>query len=176
MTLSDKIINACKVSAGLTRSELAEEVGAQVRNVVATTDWLIKRGRLHRSGTCRAYRFFTFKKDADAWALIAEDVYIAQLRANKEATRNARNEARRKGTKPTGRPSVPKVFKNPPPVARKPEAPKPAAQPVEVIWPENVKFYRAPTPPGRFDFTPPPGWAGQITHDWMDRRMARSGG
>jgi hypothetical protein len=176
MTLSDQIIIACKTSKGLTRGELSEAVGRDVRNVVAVTDWLVKRGRLHRSGTCRAYRFFTFKLDADAWALIAEDVYVAQLRANKEATRTARNDARRKGTKPTGRPAKPKVFKNPPEVARKPEAPTPAPEPVSVIMPESVKVYVAPTTPSRFHFDPPPGWVGEISKDWMDRRTARSAG
>lgn len=47
------------------------------------------------------------------------------------------------------------------------EAPKAA----KVVWPEHVKVQVHPTPPSRFDFTPPPGWRGQITHDWMNRRL-----
>lgn len=46
-----------------------------------------------------------------------------------------------------------------------------AAPAAKIVWPEHVKVQVHPTPPSRFDFTPPPGWRGQITHDWMNRRL-----
>jgi hypothetical protein len=170
MTLTDKIIEACKVSAGLTRTELAVKVGTTPNKAMGVACYLLEQGRLHKSGTRRAYRFFTFKLDADAWALIAEDAYVAQLRANKEATRLARNEARRTGNPPGPAPK-PKEAKVSPTVIRSTEAPKPT----KVIWPEHVAVQVIPTPPSRFAFQPKEGWSGQITADWMNRRQQGAG-
>lgn len=47
-----------------------------------------------------------------------------------------------------------------------------ASKPAKIIWPETVKVQVHPTPPSRYAFEPPEGWRGQITHDWMDRRLS----
>lgn len=36
---------------------------------------------------------------------------------------------------------------------------------------ERTKITVAKAPPGRFEFDPPPGWRGQITRDWRERRL-----
>jgi hypothetical protein len=161
------MIEACKTAKGLTRAEIAQLLGRPANNVINIADLLVKEGRLHKSGVRRAYRYFTDKAHADAWALVAKDAYAAQLSANREATRITRNESRRTGN-PMGRPAAPVVV-------RQSAAPKPAPKPTKVIWPEHVKVYVAPTPPGRFHFEPPPGWAGEISKDWMNRRTQGAG-
>jgi hypothetical protein len=44
----------------------------------------------------------------------------------------------------------------------------------EVIVPENVKVTIAPTPQPRWGGDPGPGWRGQITADWLERRLGGS--
>lgn len=41
----------------------------------------------------------------------------------------------------------------------------------EAISTPATKITSVKAPPGRFEFQPPPGWKGQITRDWRERRL-----
>ncbi|CAM8658098.1 hypothetical protein MCEMIEM13_01490 [Comamonadaceae bacterium] len=175
MTLTEKIIKACSSTKGMCRAELAKELGHPANNLINLADFLVKEKRLHKAGVLRAYRYFAAKADADAWDLVAKDAYAAQL----QATRDARNEQRRTGN-PPGRPASMQAAHTAAikhqPVLRNYAAPKPAPKPINIIQPDSVKVQVIPTPPSRFHFEPPPGWVGHFRREWMDRRLARSGG
>lgn len=179
-TTAHKILKACESAKGHTRAELAELLGKSGSQAVGIAEWLIENGRLHKSGVRRAYRYFTDKAHADAWALVAPEAFKAQLRATKEAERIARNAAyqRNKATKPTKKPKAQAAVAVP--VAPSAPAleqirPKPEAKPAKVVWPAHVSVQVIPTPPSRFAFQPQEGWCGQITTDWMERRQQVGG-
>ncbi|MDZ7892373.1 MAG: hypothetical protein U5L73_11525 [Rhodoferax sp.] len=176
MTTADKILKVCESPNGHTRAELAELLGKSGSQAVGIAEWLIANGRLHKSGVRRAYRYFTDKAHADAWALIAPEAFKAQLRATKEAERIARNAAyqRNKATTHAKRPKEQAAVAVPvAPAAPSLEQsrPKPEAKPAKVSWPAHVSIQVIPTPPSRFAFQPREGWRGQITSDWMARRQ-----
>lgn len=44
---------------------------------------------------------------------------------------------------------------------------------MKIVWPDHVKVQVIPTGKDeRYSFAPKPGWKGQITRDWYDRRLA----
>jgi hypothetical protein len=171
------MIEACKTAKGLTRAEIAQLLGRPANNVINIADLLVKEGRLHKSGVRRAYRYFTDKAHADAWALVAPEAFKAQLRATKEAERIARNAAyqRNKATKPTKKPKAHAAVAVPVAPALEQSRQKPEAKPAKVVWPAHVAVQVIPTPPSRFAFQPQEGWCGQITSDWMARRQQGAG-
>jgi ribosomal protein L44E len=179
MTLSTRIIEACTVPAGLCLSELAAAVGDHADIVNTMAGLLVRQGRLHKAGVRRFFRYFATLAHAEAWDLVAEDDYKARMRASAVAKRQRKAERARTGG-PVGRPPVPKAPPKPKKreelVLRRSEQAATPAQPTKIIWPETVKVQVHPTPPSRFAFEPPPGWRGQITHDWMDRRLQGAGG
>ncbi len=178
MTLSDQIVESCKTPAGLTASEAANALGDDTHKITSLIWSLIRKGRLFKSGVHRHYRYFTSKEDADAWNLIAEDAY----KAARLAVKQRQKEARRTGN-PPGRPSDQKTKPKPKPVpivlrsaGKSKKMDKIKSQNANVTWPDHVKVQFAPQhKDSRFSFDPPPGWKGQITQDWMDRRLQEVG-
>jgi hypothetical protein len=178
VTLTDRILEACTDPLGMGRADLSTTLEKRYSIISASLDWLMSRGRIHRAGVYRHYRFFTSKADADAWDLLAEADYIAIRQAAR--VKILADKARREREK---RASTMKVYK-----PRAKAAPKPAphqhfvirqervaepAQPATVIWPDSVKVQKIPTPKDtRFTFEPKPGWRGAITSDLIDRRMS----
>ena len=175
MTLSDKILEACIVPSGLSLSELTEVVNDSTDTVNSMAGLMSRQGRLYKTGVRKFFRYFTNEADAKAWELVAEDAYIEHKRLLGRLKRQRRAERDKAGA----------AFKPPAPKAPpKPKPPKKRAEiiyrrevkeaPVQaknIIWPEHVKVYVHPTPPGRFEFQPPAGWKGQITQDQMDMRL-----
>ncbi len=175
MTLTDQITEACKVPKGLTVAEMAAQLNKRASIINGMVIWMADRNKLFKSGVKRHYRYFTEKEHADAWALVAVDAYIALRKANKEATRLAKN-AEYHRTKAEKRTAAVLPKATPVPLQEpKPAPSKVAPKPAKVIWPEHVSVQVIPTPPSRFAFQPHEGWRGQITADWMDRRSQGAG-
>lgn len=176
MTLTAKILEACKVSGGLSLSEMAGAVDDSADSCNTIAGILTRAGRLHKAGVRRFFRYFTNKAHADAWDLVAEDVYKAHMKESAKLKRQRKAERARTGGA-VGRPSVTKPPKPPKKAKRlelalqRSDAVKAPEKPAKIIWPVHVKVQVKPTPPSRFAFDPPPGWKGQITKDQMDRRL-----
>lgn len=194
MSITDKILQACADPKGKCLSELIAVTGSSGNNLTNTALWLIAEKRLYKAGIVRHLRFFVHEAHAKAWDLEAPVAYAEHKRKAAEKKRIYNNERARKEREakaampkpPRPAPVLkakpePKVkavpFKKPSSDkrshihitnrAKEPEAPKAK----KIVWPEHVKVQAIPTPPPRFAFTPPPGWRGQITQDWMDRRL-----
>lgn len=176
MTLSDKILEACIVPSGLSLSELTEVVNDSTDTVNSMAGLMSRQGRLYKTGVRKFFRYFTNEADAKAWELVAEDAYIEHKKRLGRLKRQRRAERDKAGA--AFKPPVPKAPPKPKPpkkraeliLRRAAEAVAPV-QPAKIIWPEHVKVYVHPTPPGRFEFQPPAGWRGQITQDQMDMRL-----
>ena len=183
MTLYDKIIQSCDRPEGLSLQDICATLDKKVTTMSTMVCDLVKRGRLYRMGSPRFMRYFAIEADAIAWEPTAKANYAAMIERARIANNDRRNAKRRKN-RPVGRPVK---VKEPKPV--KLAAPKAAAykptpivitqvrakvetKPVTVFWPDTVKVQEIPTPPPRFAFQPEPGWRGQISQDWMDRRLS----
>lgn len=177
MTLSARIIEACTVPAGLCLSELAAAVDDHADTVNTLAGLLVRQGRLHKAGVRRYFRYFATLAHAEAWDLVAEDVYMAMMKESAKRKRQRKAERARTGG-PVGRPPVPKAPPKPKPpkkraelVLRRSVPVEAPAKPAKIIWPDTVKVQVHPTPPSRFAFEPPEGWKGQISMDQMERRL-----
>lgn len=174
-----QILTLCSEPKGYQLGELAQRINKCTDTINTLAQLLCREGRLHKAGVRRFIRYFAHAQDAAAFALVAEAEHAQYLAASKAAKQAARNLARRKVTEAKP-PQPPKARK----VRRKAEAPpcqrstakvvSTPAKPANVIWPEHVQVQRIPTPAPRFAFEPHAGWRGQITSDWMDRRLAGS--
>jgi len=202
VSITGKILQACADPKGKCLSELIAITGSKGNNLTSTALWLIGTKRLFKAGVVRHYRFFVNEADAKAWNLEAPAAYAEHLRkaAAHRLVYNREREQKRRAALSAGKPRKPrkprvkpepKAKAEPKPLAapfkkpstdkrshihitnraKGPEAPKAA----KVVWPEHVKVHVHPTPPSRFAFDPPPGWRGQITCDWMDRRLQQVG-
>ena len=171
---AEQIVSLCTTTKGMTPLELHKATKANRGRVGKLITELINKGLLHRAGVPNLYRYFTSSEAAIEHDLAMERQKLEKLEAkrrarkvNSEAIKIARRERSRElaelARKAEGQarqatpiaPSKP-LLVTPPPV-------------VEIV--QGVKVTRYQTPPNLFDFTPPPGWRGQITHDWMDRRL-----
>jgi hypothetical protein len=193
MTLTDKIIAACDCTAGMTATEIAFAVEDTRGSVSTIAAGLYKDGRLKRAGVKCYYRYFIRQEDADAWDLVALDAYKAMMAETKERKRLAKNERQRdrskqqtieariaKGATLQQRDALLRQAKR----SRgqqenrvsitvassggsifKPDA--------VVVWPDHVKVQKIPTPVDtRYRFIPPSNdWKGEISRDWMNRRL-----
>jgi len=166
---TERILLACDTPNGLDSKEVSMATALGMQRVNAILRDLINAGKAYSAGKHNALRYFVSKEAADAYDLKAEQddlerkaaKKLAQIAAKRErdklhmqrirATRKAREQEARAAIAP------PKpLLVTPPPV-------------VEIVG--GVKVTRYQTPPNLFDFTPPAGWRGQITHDWLDRRL-----
>ena len=175
MTLSARILEACKVSAGLSLSELSEAVGDTADFVNSMAGLLYRQERLHRAGVRKFYRYFTNPADAAAWELIAEDIYRAHKKEMGRLKRQRKAERAKAGVDfkpPAPKPPKPPKKKKRVELVLQREVAKAEPKPARIIWPETVKVQVHPTPPSRFAFEPPEGWKGQISMDQMERRLS----
>ena len=183
LSKTGKILEACKPDTGLTVVDLAQAIGASkdISNTLAQL--LCRQGRLFKAGLFKHTKYFATQEAADAWNVEAHEDHKRKLEAarlKKQAARNvARKAQRAKEAKALGKEAPKKLSRTEPKrvsivlQSEKTKGPKlePAAK---VIWPKDVKVTVIPTPPSRFAFEPPKGWRGQITHDWMDRRLSKA--
>ncbi len=194
MKPSERIINACLVSGGLSLKELCEALQVDRGNINNAALFLVHQGKLFQAGIKRYFRYFANKTDADAWDLVAQAAFEVQKAETKERKRISKNARQRKANKANssgnsvGRPRIrPKKVKQPK-IATPPPKPKTRVdlfisksdhvravkKEPTIIWPDSVKVQVYPTPAPRFAVDVPPGWKGQITRDWMDRRLQDS--
>jgi hypothetical protein len=195
MTLTARIIEACHASEGLNLAELAEAVNDTNDNVNTIAGILHRDGRLFRAGIKKYFRYFVRKEDADAWDLVAPDVYKAILAETKERKRLAKNERQRKrekqmtldGTRPSKAKKHARLKQrdilirqakgrgyqeNRVSITVAANSGSAFRADAKVIWPESVKVQKIPTAiDTRFRFIPPSNdWKGEISRDWMNRR------
>lgn len=177
-TKTARIIEACKPNTGLTVGELGKATGESNDFCNTIAHLLCRERRLFKAGLFKHTRYFVTQEAADAWNAQAAQEREAALAESKRQKMKARNLARKleRAAKPKPEPK-PKKGQKPAKAlvvcaraATKTIAPQ-QTKPAKVIMPDSVKVQVIPTPPSRFHFEPPPGWRGQITHDWMDRRL-----
>lgn len=186
--MSNQVLALCSASPGTTCAEIAHRIQKDYDNVSTAIRRMLKAGEIHRVGKGKNFRYYADKETADIaqeQALQADAQHRESMRLKKQEARNlARRLQREKEAKALGKEVVPEVKPTaktkpkamPVEVRKSKTAPAPTdVQPAEVIWPKGVKVTSIPTPPSRFAFEPPPGWRGQITHDWMDRRLQGAG-
>jgi hypothetical protein len=175
-TTDKRVIETCKVRGGLSVVEIAGKLEKNPSRMIVVVRNLTNEGRLFKAGSRKQPRYFADVEDSMAYAErykkeVAEREQKRRQKKNKagSATRKAK---RAKKAKALGKPAKKLTDKKPVQIHITSKAKQPAA-PVnaKIVWPEHVKVQAIPTPPPRFAFTPPPGWRGQITHDWMDRRL-----
>jgi hypothetical protein len=168
-TGTERILLACDTPNGLDSREISMAAHLGKQRVNAILRDLMSAGKIHCAGKHNFNRYFVSKEAADAYDLKAAQEELDRKAAKKlakivqkrerdrlhmqriRATRKAREQEAKAAIAP------PKpLLVTPPPV-------------VEIVG--GVKVTRYQTPPNLFDFTPPAGWRGQITHDWLDRRL-----
>ena len=166
---TERVLLACDTPNGLDSKEvsMATHLGMQRVNVILHR--LIDEGKAYSAGKHNALRYFVSKEAADAYNLKAEQddqdrkaaKKLAQIAQKRERDKlhmqriRATRKAREQEQKAAIAPAKP-LLVTPPPV-------------IEIV--DGVQFTRYQTPPNLFDFTPPAGWRGAITSDWLDRRL-----
>jgi hypothetical protein len=195
MTLTDRIIEACNCTGGLTATEIALAVEDTRGTVSTIAGNLYQDGRLKRAGVKCYYRYFVRQEDADAWDLVALDVYKKMMAESKERKRLAKNERQRKrekqmtldGTRPSKAKKHARLKQrdilirkakgrgyqeNRVSITVAANSGSAFRADAKVIWPESVRVQVIPTAiDTRFRFIPPSNdWKGEISRDWMNRR------
>lgn len=165
---------------GVSLREAADAINRPLNVTSVYVVKLVKDGEAFKAGVHGEYRYFKDKALAeqhDAKAKAEHAIYMAEAKKRKNAKRAEAERKRRAAIRQAkGLPPY-----DPTPKPPKPKAPAKLRQtkdwtPQEsvkatVIWPENVKVHVLPTGRDtRFSFDPPPGWVGQISKDWLDRR------
>lgn len=179
----ERILQLCSGPDGATMVQVAADLGLPSNSTNSVLTYLVGTGRLHRAGMAPWLRYFTSKEASDAYG----DKVKAEIPCRKERARLEKNRREREASAARraaeGRTSKPGPKPNPKQAPKKVPQHAATARPAKVITsikttasyevtiPETARFYKAPTPPGRFAFDPPPGWRGQITQDWLDRRL-----
>lgn len=180
--IASRIREAVDTPAGLSLKELADEIGETADITNSSVGVLYRRGHVFQAGVRKFFRYFKNEADALAFDLIAESLYIEhkkEMGRQKRLRIKQRAESGEPYIRPERRAKEPVAPKPPRPprqraelvLQRAQQATTAPAKPEKIIWPETVKVQVHPTPPSRFAFEPPPGWRGQITNDWMDRRL-----
>lgn len=168
------ILKACSDPKGIALPDLSALIDRHSTCTLSIMYPLRKAGVIHKAGFQRYARYFT-----DA---AAAQIYQAESERQRDA--EAKQKAAILAPLPTDRVKKSKAEKAPKPAKAKKEpvpitisSPKTASikstRDATVTWPAHVKVQKAPDfKDTRFTFDPPPGWKGQITADWMDRRLA----
>jgi hypothetical protein len=180
--MSNQVIALCKSSPGVTCAEISHRLNKDYDNVGTAIRRMLKTGEIFRVGKGKNFRYYADQQAADvaqAQALEADAKHREAMRRKKQEARNlARRLQREKEAKAFKRNEERKAKRlQAQQVVVEVRKAKPVEQPMtpaNVIWPETVKVTTIPTPPSRFAFEPPPGWRGQITHDWMDQRLSKA--
>jgi hypothetical protein len=163
LATDEMVVEICKTKEGMKVQEISHKVNKSPSRMIAVVRNLTNAGRLFKGGSRKYPRYFFDEEDAKAYD-----------RKRKEETRNKAREVQREKRAKAQKPAPAKKLTDKKPVqihitskAKQPAAPVNA----KIVWPEHVAVQVIPTPPPRFSFTPPAGWRGQITHDWMNRRL-----
>lgn len=179
----------CARKNGCSMREAADTIDRPLNGVSGYLVKMIKAGEAYKAGVHGEYRYFKNKKSAEEFHLKAVAEHAAELEASKKRKNDRRAQAERdkrakeraaKGLEPYVKPvKKPKVDLKPRysgiSIATKQQAldNKRAHQKATITWPDNVKVQVIPHGEDtRFKFNPEPGWKGQITQDWYDRRLA----
>lgn len=190
-SLSEKAINFCSSSEGKTLKEIAEHIDRTPHVTHSMLHPALKSGRMIKAGIKPWSRYFAIREHAEAFEKIAPELVKAHREAMrlKEAERAREYDRARQAQKTADRRA--KAAQRPP-KEKPPAKPKRASTAMKssgltlgnsdakklhmqatITYPDGYKKTVAPTPKDdRFSFTPPPGWKGQITQDWMDRHGA----
>lgn len=166
---------------GLSLKDLADAIGETADVTNSSVGVLHRRGHVFQAGVRKFFRYFKNEADALAFDLIAESLYIEhkkEVGRQKRLRKKQRAESGNPYIRPDRKAKEPAAPKPPKPpkkraelVLRRSEKVEAPAKPSKIIWPEHVKVQVAPTPASRFAFEPPPGWKGEISKDWMNRRL-----
>lgn len=151
------IERACSAPTGATLPDIARATGASLGTLGGKLPKLVEAGRLLRRGTPRTYRYFTLLAHAQAWdrGEAPPPVQPTQSQAKPARTRKHGAPITIKGSKARAAGDIR------------------LAEAATVTIPAHVQIQRAPTPrDDRFTFTPPPGWKGELTREWEQRRRA----
>ncbi len=178
-----KIRTLCARPIGVSQPEIVEAIGKRRIAPFQRLKLLMDSGEVVRSGVYGEYRYFTEPSCAEVYDLSSKAAQVARhdaARKRANATKAAKDRAKRasaikvprRAREPRNKPA--KALK--PIVLRQPgKSLKTPAKAPTITWPEHVKVQVAPTPKdSRFTFDAPEGWKGQITRDWMDRRLQDS--
>ena len=141
-----------------------------------------KDGTIFRVGPRGQSMHFVSQKMADAWLAGSVDRAVEAKERNLEARREAHRISRgssfmvreKSAFREPRQPRQPRAER-----AKKALAPvkmntKPKVLSIrtKIVWPDSVKVQVIETKlDTRFLFVPPPGWRGEITRDWLDRRL-----
>jgi transposase len=177
VTTDEQIVSICQCAKGMSSKEIAQFLGKSINRINVLARTLADAGKLHKAGSLKAPRYFVEAEHAQQHEEAFKLECIEKETQRRKRKQAAKTEARRleRLANPQPAPVPKKVKAEPAPVVRSTKQAEPVAKPSKVIWPESVKVQAIPTPPSRFAFEPPPGWRGQITHDWMDRRLQGAG-
>lgn len=178
-----KAVVFCSCEEGRTLHEIAAHIERSAHVTHSVLAPVLRNGRLIRAGIRPWSRYFSNREHAEAFEKIAADL----VKAHREKKREQERERQREREKTRVR-----VYKPKEPV--KPKKASTALKPsgltlstkrqdqerkrehikATIIYPENYKYTKAPTPrDDRFTFTPPSkDWRGVISQDQQERWAA----
>lgn len=176
----------CARPEGCSLREAAEAVDRPLNGASVYLSEHLK-AELTKAGCHGEYRYFTDKQAAEDFHAVAVVKRAEKLKESK-ARKNAMRAQKEREKRAEYRLANPLPQKEPKQAKKKraTTALRPSGltigsdrkeakrehQKATIIWPDHVQVQRAPTPrDDRFTFTPPPGWKGQITQDWLNRRL-----
>lgn len=187
-THKSAILEICGKQEGATMAEISRHINRSANVTTAVMVPLIKNGLIHKAGIRMWYRYFTNPAAAAEFEKRAPEL-LAQHRKKQREIELERQRAYYHAHKEKFHAKDRERYR-----AKKKAKPEPAPKRVEIVlprharsvtdklqaspqatvtWPDSVKVQRLPCGRDtRFTFDPPKGWKGQITQDWMDRRLA----
>lgn len=183
-----KVRELCARDTGASLREVADAIERPLNVASTYVVKLTKIGESVKVGCHGEYRYFMDRAKAAEFDLQAKADRAKQLEESEKRKRASRAKAERdKRARIRAERGLPPYDPN----ARSTRAKKPAKQaaqprkrqePVDikklhqsatVVWPEHIQIQKVPSGRDtRFTFDPPPGWRGQITKDWMNRRLS----
>lgn len=182
-TVKAAVLTYCEIKDGLTLRELADKIERTVTVANSTIQPLLEHGELHRAGIYPWCRYFTHSADAQAFDKIAPDLVAKHRAEQKEKNLACNREYKRRmaeqGLQNSNKPRAKKAKTLAPKksgvvLGKRINLSEKLEAQAAITWPAHVQVQRIPHGVDiRFTFTPPPGWVGEITRDWMmDRRLA----
>lgn len=192
------IMQVCDTPDGVTMKDIRAAIYRNSQQTAALVQFQIAAGRIFKAGVRAHLRYFLTKEHAEMFAEVAPIIHAERMAGYKARRLHQFTVYRHRKAKELrmerlkNPPAPPKTVKSQAEKTRKPRPSKmattkmnasglhlggrkktPHANPgAAVIWPEHVKPQEVPCGRDtRFTFDPPPGWRGQITQDWLDRRL-----
>lgn len=191
-----KVRELCARDTGASLREVADAIERPLNVASTYVVKLTKIGEAVKVGCHGEYRYFFDREKAAEFDVKAKAELAKQLEESERRKREMRSKAEReKRAKrradmglPPYDPNNPATFfagrkSTKPKTAKRVRASQPRKQrqhvdikklhlSATVVWPEHIQIQKVPAGRDtRFTFDPPPGWRGQITEDWMNRRL-----